>query len=70
MIQTLENEFISVNHCVARLIRENPLYQRNADNDEPWLVEEVRKHMGWVKASTICRFARKVRLAREKWQNQ
>ena len=64
-LKPLETGYISIQHVVARLIRENPLYQTNSSHDEPYLVEEARKEWGsWIKAGTITRLARKVRKLR------
>ena len=46
IFKPLETEYISIQHVVVRLIRENPLYQPNGINDEPYLVEEARREWG------------------------
>jgi len=61
-LKPLETGYLSIQHVVARLIREHPEYQKDGTLDEPYLVEEARREWGsWIKASTITRLARKVR---------
>jgi len=65
-LKPLETGYISIQHVVARLIRENPIYQKDGTNDEPYLVEEARREWGsWLKAGTITRLARKIRMLRQ-----
>ena len=65
-LNPLETSYISIQHVVARLIRENRIYQKDGANDEPYLVEEVRREWGsYLKAGTITRSARKIRMLRQ-----
>jgi len=65
-LKPLETRYISIQHVVACLIRENPEYRGNGALDEPYLVEEARREWGsWIKASTITRLARKIRKLRQ-----
>ena len=61
MQQTILTEYLTLQHCVARIIRQNPIYQLNGKYDDH-LIGEVRREWNMdAKADSILRTARKIR---------
>ena len=65
-IKSTEIEYLSIQHCTARLIRENKIYQLDGKNDK-YLVAEVQRELGSdVFSDSVTRIARKIRVLRRR----